>query len=226
MLKIFAVAGAITLLSFSSVLATPIDTITVTGIWNSGTTDVAGLFGTAGASLGNKAYTVTYSFNPSTLTLQGSSAGCTTNCTYNFGTNGLTETLTALDGTTLVTDSLVASNGSVMVCGAANGCGSIRFDISGVNSDGINISDLHLYANEQIFTSSNVNTDPTFLNVLDAGGSLQDQNTFDGDSITGFQTVSVSFANTTVPEPLTLSIFGAGLAGAAAIRRRRNKKKV
>lgn len=49
---------------------------------------------------------------------------------------------------------------------------------------------------------------------------------FDTDQLGGieFDTAFVR-AVTAVPEPLTLSLFGVGLAGAAAMRRRRNKNK-
>jgi hypothetical protein len=228
MFKMLAAIGLVSLLSIGTAMAAPIDTITITGTWNSGTKDSAGLFGAVGSDLGGKSYTVTYSFDPDTLALQSSSNGCTTNCTYNFGTNGLTETLTALDGSKLVTDTLSASNGSVQVCGSANGCGSVRFDITNVNSGGLYVNDLHLFAtgqNEQFFINANVGSDPTFLDIQDALGSLQDISSFDGDTISGFSTVSVSFASTAVPEPLTMSLFGAGVAGMAAFRRRRKATK-
>lgn len=224
MIKTLGAAVAALLLSTLAAVATPLDTVTVTGTWNSGTKDNAGFFGTAGSDLGGKAYTVTYSFDPTALTL-ASSASCNTDCLYNIGTNGLTETLSALNGSTLVTKTAAVSNGSILFCSSASGCGSIRFDITGVNSNGVTIGDLHLFSSgEQLYTATNLATDPTFLNVTNAGGSLQDINTFQGDTISGFQHVSVSFANVAVPEPLTLSIFGAGLVGAGVLRRRKLKK--
>ena len=67
---------------------------------------------------------------------------------------------------------------------------------------------------------------------LDAGTYLLFMGQFDASnfSVTDFNytwTLTVSDINgTPVPEPLTLSIFGAGLVGAAAMRRRRKKSQL
>lgn len=52
--------------------------------------------------------------------------------------------------------------------------------------------------------------------LFSAFNTMPTNHTFNGGALTQVQT--------TVPEPLTLSLFGAGLAGAAAIRRRKAKK--
>lgn len=47
---------------------------------------------------------------------------------------------------------------------------------------------------------------------------------FSGDQIGGIQFDTAFVRAAVVPEPLTLSLFGAGLAGAAAVRRRKKKQ--
>jgi hypothetical protein len=217
-MKFLVAAVAAFFLSTLGAVAGPIDTITITGAWNSGTKDPNGVFLAKGADLGGIAYTTVYSFDPATLVLQ--TAGCSTNCTYKFAS--ITETLTAMGST----QTLTANNsGTVQVCSAANGCGSIRFQLSNVNNNGLIISDLHDFSNgAQFFTSTNLSSNPTFLSVTNINGSLQDIGSFNGINITGFKTVSINAVTTAVPEPLTLSVFGAGIAGAFAARRRKAKK--
>ena len=52
MFKMLAAIGLVSLLSIGTAMAAPIDTITITGTWNSGTKDSAGLFGAVGPVCG------------------------------------------------------------------------------------------------------------------------------------------------------------------------------
>jgi hypothetical protein len=80
------------------------------------------------------------------------------------------------------------------------------------------------------------NADPGFGYLVDVklSASTTDFNALFGGGLSAFWGTAdcsndaiealIAFAPTHVPEPLTLSLFGAGVAGAAAIRRRRKSK--
>jgi hypothetical protein len=223
-MKLIFAAVAALFLSTLAAAAGPIDTITVNGTWNSGTKDPNGIFKPAGSDLGGTAWTAVYSFDPSTLILQ--TMGCSSNCTFKF--TSITATLTVGSMVQTVT---ALNSGTLQVCAAANGCGSIRFQIQGVNtgsgSSGLIIGDLHDFSNDgtQFFTSTNLSSNPTFLSVTEGStGSLQDDTTIAGIRTTGFKnSATLNAVTTAVPEPFTLSVFGAGVIGAAAMRRRKKK---
>lgn len=64
-----------------------------------------------------------------------------------------------------------------------------------------------------------------FVGITDVGASIASATIFAGNN--GFDDIGVDDVRfgpvTAVPEPLTLSIFGAGVVGAAALRRRKLK---
>lgn len=84
---------------------------------------------------------------------------------------------------------------------------TLSFDLSGVTSDG-----LSSWSGTFSTQLSNLPYQ-TVVNTFDGGGSLT-------TSYSATLVVTPD-ATTSVPEPLTLSLFGAGLVGAAAMRRRR-----
>ena len=71
--------------------------------------------------------------------------------------------------------------------------------------------------NEAIFFD--INSDNGFARVYSPFGVQTDTGTVN----TGFGLVTGFVTGTSVPEPLTLSLFGAGLVGAFTMRRRRSK---
>ena len=76
-------------------------------------------------------------------------------------------------------------------------------------------------ADPMVFAATGLTTDPsiTYLSsAYIAGGTLTDPTFLDG-GLGGY--FGPNLIGSTVPEPLSLSLFGAGLAGAAAIRRRK-----
>lgn len=63
--------------------------------------------------------------------------------------------------------------------------------------------------------------------VVSTGGFYEnggDQSAYVDDWAVGSQYTNYAFEVTPAPEPITLSLFGAGLAGAAALRRRKQAK--
>lgn len=84
---------------------------------------------------------------------------------------------------------------------------------------------------DQVFTlgsSDMTNVSDLLVTLTTSGYLMFSEDPLGGNGNIGnlLDNVSISTAATTVPEPFTLIIFGAGLAGAAALRRRKKAQKI
>jgi hypothetical protein len=213
--KLALSAFAIFASSATAASASPIETLTFSGTLGYGT-DSGGTpqFGSVkNASLTGDVFTIALSYNPTSLT--GDSCGVSTTVTNcNWSVPSASESIT-VNG---ITHTYTGTGGNI---GIGVNSDQINFSIGGTPQFGLNVSDgSSLFAsttngNFTTYNFSNVAVTGNFGSSGLSGASL-------GGSLT---TLSASFTNTSVPEPFTLSLFGAGLAGAAAFRRRREKKK-
>ena len=179
--------------------------------------------GASYASLSNDTYTVALSFDPTALT--GDTCGSSTSinyCNWVFGASGVTEVVTV--------------NGHAKTYTSAGPGGSLGI---GVSSDAINLSiggvpqfGLYITDGSSLFASTSNANNPEFnFSNISVSGNFGDSNLggSSGASLGGSVTkLSASFTSggsdpVRVPEPVTVSLFGAGLAGVAAIRRRKKK---
>ena len=136
--------------------------------------------------------------------------------------NGMTQ----LNSTTAIGDSIVAATTAISTFGGANclaNLGKCLIDVStdGENNTGVSPSSATTAANALGIK----------VNCLGVGGSADctwngtglDFNATSFAQFTAAITAKLTRELTPTPEPITMSLFGAGLLGAAALRRRKNK---
>jgi hypothetical protein len=217
-MKKLALGGAVVclFLSVAAANASPIQNITFTGNLSSGQ-DNSKMFG-LGTNIAGDAYSITLSYNPSAFTGDSCGSATTANfCTFTLGAGGLTEAITINS----ITQTFTAATGTI----AFGTGGGDTIQVQG--SNGVTFS-AGLTDSTSLFSSqSDVNNPELLLNVTNLALSSGSFNTSNGGplSIGGSPSRITTSLVTSVPEPITLSLFGAGLAGAAAIRRRRKTKK-
>jgi hypothetical protein len=223
--RAFIGAAALFLGAIASASATPLQTITMTGTTGYGY-DGSGQFGSSGGDLGNKSYTLVISYDPTALKNDTCGAAANTSCTWNFGASGITETLTI----NAITKSYTLTSGTIQFCACSSDQVYINAQLGGTQF-GLNFSD----TNKLFSSHTNVNLATLLLNVTSLpvtstnfqtsglGGNASGNG---GQTSLGFNPTAITTNFSTgaaVPEPFTLSIFGAGLVGAAAMRRRKKK---
>jgi hypothetical protein len=222
----FALFAAATALLFSAANAeaTPIS-LTFTGqISAYGMYDGSQQFGpnSYGGNLNPLNYSIAISYDPATLTADSCPTGSVNNsCQWNFGASGVSEAIT-ING---ITKTYTATSGNIQFCACTTDAIYITASSNGVEFGGSFVDSTSLF-------SSQTNENAPNLLVAFSDVSLSSANFQSSTSVGGnlsFSTtpkfLSDSLPATPVPEPFTLSIFGAGLAGAAALRRRKKSQK-
>ena len=140
-----------------------------------------------------------------------------------------------VDATSLGGGAYVANSGTVDVTASSNGGGAVGIWTLYPGGPSVLTSPSGAFTYDNTITPAN---DPTLdlngllftqgADELNIYGNSPDNYGFYTYQNSGYaiQDASVpgsSFTITSVPEPVTLSLFGAGLAGAAALRRRKKK---
>jgi hypothetical protein len=217
-LKSLFVALAAMFMTATAASAGPIQTITFSGNLGYGW-DGAAQFGAVG-DLGGAAYSITLSFDTSQLKNDSCGVASNNSCNWNFGASGITETVT-IKG---ITKAYTAA-GQIQFCACSADAIYLSTSGSGAGFSGSFVDSNKLFSNHANVNNPNLLLD--FTNVALTSGDFGSYNLGPGGS-TSFgltpRTLSAARAAAAVPEPITLSLFGAGFAGAVAMRRRRARK--
>ena len=224
-MKMFARAGiAVAGLIFTTIAAqaTPTETLTWSGTVGYGSNGSPAQFAGAGGNgvgLAGDAFTIQLIYDPATLT-GDTCSGPNTYCNWVFGASGITEKITVKGSTETYTSP--GPGGSLGI--GVSSDGAINLSIGGTPQFGLNIS-----GTTPLF-GSNANIEDFNIASTSVTGSFGSSGLTGGAQVGGngpftFNAVYSSGA-TSVPEPISVSLFGAGLAGMAAIRRRKKAKLV
>lgn len=213
------------LLSVSNAQATPvIQTFTLSGTGIIGGYDGGHQFG-AGYSFPNSlAYSVTLAFDASALTGDTCNTASSNSCNWNFGAGGISETVT-ING---ITHTYTAASGGIQYC---VNCGGNFVNIF-TTGPGAQFSGNFTDATKQLFSSTTDANDiflPNDVTNIAITGTFQSN--IGPGGLTSFViaptrlTADPADAASAVPEPMTLSLFGATLFGAVAMQRRKTKNR-
>jgi hypothetical protein len=213
----FGVAASLSFLAVGA-HADPIQTLSFSGTLQNGFNGSSGPFGPANTSLDGDAYSITFSYNPTSFTQSFSSDSCgsaaNASCSFNFtAANAPTETVTIAGHT----QTFVGTGGSLQFTGGSHddininvqGAGGLSFsgDFQGGTS---------LFANQ-----SNVNNPDleSFSNVSLSSGTWN--SSFGSTSFGANPTKLTADAPTVVPEPVSFALLGGGLGILGLMRRRK-----
>jgi hypothetical protein len=224
----FAAAIAIACAAFGAATAanaTPLETISWSGTLGYGTDGNPAQFGGANyAQLGGLSYSISLSYDPSALTNDSCGSSTSINyCNWVFGASGITEVI-VVNGHAPISYTSSGPGGTLGI-GVSND--QINISIGGIPQFGLNISN----GGTALFASITNANNPTFaFTNVSVNGSFNDSNLggAGGASLGGnISKLSATYSSgvttdpVAVPEPLTVSLFGAGLAGAVGMRRRK-----
>jgi hypothetical protein len=207
--------------------ATPTWTLTTTGTIGSGT-DTSGVFGTANADLTGLNYTKTTTVSVDPAQYPNEQIGSDShNLNGNGGVPAFTTTVT-VNGTTV---SFNVTNPSYQEHALTNGYSATTNSNDDIYSDaeGSDFSGNNIYTFSELYSDS-VDFLPSFDFRQDLTVPVTDGITyFDYFELSGtgavnffgdVSTLTLAGGETDVPEPVSIALFGLGLAGMAVLRRR------
>jgi len=216
--SIFAAAVLLAAMA-TAAQAGPIQTISFSGTTAFGF-DGSAQFGVSGRSLANKAYNISISYDPATLTNDTCGASSNNSCQWNF--TNVTETVTINS----ITKSYALTSGTIQFCACGNDSVFISASSGGMQF-GLNFTDSNLLFANQV----NVNNPMLLLDLANLPVTNANFQTSGLGGNTSFGLVPTAIttnlaAATAVPEPLTLSLFGTGLLLTLVGGRRLRKQRI
>lgn len=154
MFKSILGAAAALFLSVACAHATPVQTLSFSGVLGYGY-ESSGVFAAPNSQLAGKAYTVSLTFDPGALTGDTCGTAANNSCNWNFGAGGLTETVT-ING---VTKTYTATSGQIQY--GINGGDTINITANGPN--GLYIGGQFTNSSKTLFKSQTNANDPLLL---------------------------------------------------------------